>query len=138
MKWTKYQHGNETRKWIFKRYFLLNHFQDMRTSSKGVYSYRLYRIAYVPIIYHVKIISKANLFLKEYEKYFYKRKKFREEIAKRCSQKTTFVKKTNNSRVYSLRVVRIVPFAGKALKALEPYAGKLAQPVPTILSGYGS
>jgi hypothetical protein len=32
----------------------------------------------------------------------------------------------SNSRVCSLQVVRIVPFAGKALKVLEPYAGKLA------------
>lgn len=102
MKWAKYQHGNKTRKWIFRRYFLLNHFQDIRTSTNGIYSYRLFRIAYVPIIYHVKVISKANPFLKEFEKYFYKRKKFREENAKRCSQKTTFVKKTTKGRV-SLR-----------------------------------
>ena len=98
-KWAKYQHGNKTYKWIFKRYFLLNHFQDIRTSPKGIYSYRLYRIGYVPIIYHVKIKSKANPFLKENEKYFYVRKKWKEDIAKKCEQKTTFVKKIPNSRV---------------------------------------
>jgi RNA-directed DNA polymerase len=101
-KWAKYQHGNKTYKWIFKRYFLLNHFQDIRTSPKAIYSYRLYRIGYVPIIYHVKIKSKANPFLKENEKYFYLRKKWKEDMAKKCQQKTTFVKKIPNSRV-SLR-----------------------------------
>jgi RNA-directed DNA polymerase len=101
-KWAKYQHGNQNRSWIFRRYFLNNHFQDMRTSSKGVYSYRLYRIGYVPIKYHVKIKSKANPYFKEYDNYFYARKKWREDLAKDCSQKTTFVKKISNNRV-SLR-----------------------------------
>ena len=92
-KWTKYQHGNKTWSWIFKRYFLLNHFQDRRTTAKGIYSYRLYRIAFVPIIYHVKVKSAANPFLKEGEKYFFVRKKWRKDIAEKCRQKTTFVKK---------------------------------------------
>ena len=92
-KWTKYQHGNKTWSWIFKRYFLLNHFQDRRTTAKGIYSYRLYRIAFVPIIYHVKVKSAANPFLKESEKYFFVRKKWRKDIAEKCRQKTTFVKK---------------------------------------------
>lgn len=98
-RWAKYQHGNQNRSWIYKRYFLNNHFQDMRISNKGIYSYRLYRIAYVPINYHVKIKSKANPHLKEFDKYFLKRKKWRENLAKQCSQKTTFVKKVTNNRV---------------------------------------
>jgi hypothetical protein len=50
----------------------------------------------------VKIKSKANPYFKEYDNYFYARKKWREDLAKDCSQKTTFVKKISNNRV-SLR-----------------------------------
>jgi len=98
-RWAKYQHGNKNRIWIHKRYFLNNHFSDVRFSPKAVYSYRLYRIAYVPVRYHIKIKSNANPYYKEYEKYFFKRKKWREDTAKECKQKTTFVKKVTNSRV---------------------------------------
>jgi RNA-directed DNA polymerase len=98
-RWAKYHHGNKNRKWIHKRYFLNNHFSDMRISSKGIYSYRIYRIARVPIRYHVKIKRKASPYLPEYDIYFFKRKKWRENLAKECGQKTTFVKKITNSRV---------------------------------------
>jgi RNA-directed DNA polymerase len=48
--------------------------------------------------------AKANPFLPEYERYFYKRTKWREDLAKECKQITTFMsnKYSNNSRV-SLR-----------------------------------
>jgi RNA-directed DNA polymerase len=52
----------------------------------------------------VKIKSDANPFLPEFDKYFFQRKKWREDLARECKQITTFGdKKTNfNSRV-SLR-----------------------------------
>lgn len=102
-RWAKYQHGNKNRSWIHKRYFLDNHFSDRRISAKGVYSYRLYQIDRIPISYHMKIKSKANPYFSEYDKYFFKRRKFREELAKLCEQKTTFVKRVTNSRVSSRR-----------------------------------
>jgi len=103
-RWAKYQHGNKNRWWIYWRYFTDKHFTDIRAAKKGIQSYRLYRISYVPIRYHVKIKSNANPFLPEFDKYFFKRKKWRGDLAKECKQITTFVKKeTNfNSRV-SLR-----------------------------------
>jgi len=103
-RWAKYQHGNKNRWWIYWRYFTDKHFTDIRVAKKGIQSYRLYRISYVPIRYHVKIKSNANPFLPEFDKYFFKRKKWRGDLAKECKQITTFVKKeTNfNSRV-SLR-----------------------------------
>jgi len=103
-RWAKHQHGNKNRWWIYWRYFTDNHFTDKRTSKKGIQNYRLYRISYVPIRYHVKIKSNANPFLTEFDKYFFQRKKWREDLAKECKQITTFGdKKTNiNSRV-SLR-----------------------------------
>jgi len=102
-RWAKYQHANKNRWWIFHRYFHHNHFTDRRTSSKGVTNYRLYRIAYVPIRYHVKVKSNANPFLPEFDKYFDQRKNWRIQLASESKQITTFVdKETNNSRV-SLR-----------------------------------
>jgi hypothetical protein len=49
----------------------------------------------------VKIKSDANAFLPEYDKYFFQRQKWREDLVKICKQNTTFdAKETNiNSRV---------------------------------------
>jgi len=101
-RWAKYQHGNKNRWWIYRRYFTNNHFTDIRTGKKGAIAHRLYRIAYVPIRYHVKVKSKANPFLQEWDIYFFKRRKWREDLAKQCRQITKFAVndfKTNNSRV---------------------------------------
>ncbi len=93
--------------------------------KKGIEHNRLYRIAYVPIRYHVKVKSNANPYLPEFDKYFFKRTKWREDLAKECKQVTTFVmQETINHGRVSLR--------GIALKGLEPYAGKLAR---TVLRG---
>ena len=103
-RWAKYQHGNRNRWWIYWRYFTNNHFTDKREGKKKVQCHRLYRISYVPIRYHVKIKSNANPYLPEFDKYFFQRLKWREDLAKECNQITTFdVKETKiNSRV-SLR-----------------------------------
>ena len=99
-KWATRQHGGKGHRWVFKRYFLGNHFSDKRVSSKGVYSYRLYKIGRVPIRYHVKVSQKANPYLPEFDSYFEKRKFFRKRLAVECKQYTTFVCKVNsNSRV---------------------------------------
>ncbi len=100
-RWAKYQHGNKNRRWIHRRYFLNTHFTDSRTSDKGKDVYRLYRIAHVPIRYHVKIRSLANPYLPEYDKYFFQRKARREILAKECKQITTFndTETNTNSRV---------------------------------------
>jgi len=89
-RWAKYQHGNKNRWWIYHRYFHNNHFTDQRIKPKGIEHNRLFRIGYVPIKYHVKVKAKANPFLKEYDKYFFQRTKWREDIAKECKQITTF------------------------------------------------
>jgi RNA-directed DNA polymerase len=96
-KWAKYQHGNKNRWWIFKRYFTDNYFTDYRTSRNGVVGYRLYRIAYVPIRYHVKIRSNANPFLPEFDRYFFHRQNRRREVAKECKQITTFNETETNT-----------------------------------------
>jgi len=103
-RWAKYQHGNKNRWWIYHRYFHDNHFTDHRTTPKGTEHNRLYRIAYVPVRYHVKVKAGANPFLEEYDNYFYQRTRWREELAKECKQITTFIsnKDSKNSRV-SLR-----------------------------------
>jgi RNA-directed DNA polymerase len=78
-RWAKYQHRNKN---------------------------RLYRIAYVPIRYHVKVKASANPFLPEFDGYFYNRTKWREQLAKECKQITTFISNENsdNSRVTPRRV----------------------------------
>ena len=103
-RWAKYQHGNKNRWWIYHRYFHDNHFTDQRTGKKGIENYRLYRIAYVPIQYHVKVKATANPFLPEYDQYFCNRTKRRAVLTKECRQITIFItnKNSNNSRV-SLR-----------------------------------
>jgi RNA-directed DNA polymerase len=97
----KHQHGNKNRWWIYRRYFTDNHFTDKRVGKKGTQHHRLYRISYVPIRYHVKIKSKANPFMPEFDKYLFQRQKWREDLAKVCKQITTFVQieTKNNSRV---------------------------------------
>lgn len=107
-RWAKYQHGNKNRWWIYWRYFTKNHFTDKRVGKKGVQCHRLYRISYVPIRYHVKVKSDSNPFLPEYDKYFFQRRKWRDDLAKICKQNTTFdAKETKiNSRV-SLRRDRL-------------------------------
>jgi RNA-directed DNA polymerase len=105
-RWAKYQHGNKNRWWIYHRYFHDNHFTDTRITKKGTEVNRLYRIAYVPIRYHVKVKSGANPFLPEFEGYFYYRTKWREQLAIECKQITTFMsnKNSNYSRVTPHRV----------------------------------
>jgi len=105
-RWAKYQHGNKNRRWIYRRYFLNTHFTDARKARNGLSYQRLYRIAHVPIRYHVKIRSQANPYLQEYDQYFFLRKAKREILAKECKQITTFSgKETNvNSRVSLHRV----------------------------------
>jgi RNA-directed DNA polymerase len=100
-RWAKYQHGNKNRWWIFHRYFHDNHFTDLRITKKGIEHNRLFRIAYVPIQYHIKVKAKANPFLKEYDNYFYQRTKWREDLAIECKQITTFMsnKDSKNSWV---------------------------------------
>ena len=100
-RWAKYQHGNNNRWWIYHRYFQDNHFTDQRTTPKGIEHNRLYRIAYVPIQYHVKVKARANPFLAEYDNYFFQRTRRREDLAKECKQITTFIsnKNSSNSRV---------------------------------------
>jgi RNA-directed DNA polymerase len=99
-KWANKQHGNKSHKWIYCRYFLNNNFSDTRISSKGTYEYRLYKIGYVPVRYHVKIPGNANPYLPEFDQYFAHRKKCRSSLTIECKQITTFVHKvTNNSRV---------------------------------------
>jgi RNA-directed DNA polymerase len=92
-RWAKYQHGNKNRWWIFRRYFTNNHFTDIRAGKKGAIAHRLYRIAYVPIRYHVKVKANANPFLEEWDPYFFKRRKWREDLAKQCRQNTKFAVK---------------------------------------------
>ncbi len=54
--------------------------------------------------HHVKVKSKANPFLPEFDKYFFKRTKWREDLAKECKQVTTFVmQETINHGRVSLR-----------------------------------
>jgi RNA-directed DNA polymerase len=96
-KWAKYRHSNKNRWWIFRRYFRDNHFTDSKTTSEGLVCYRLYRIAYVPIRYHVKIRSNANPFLPEFDRYFFQRQKRRREVALECKQITKFSVTDNNT-----------------------------------------
>lgn len=103
-RWAKHQHGNKNRWWIYRRYFTNNHFTDKRVGKKGIQGHRLYRIAYVPIRYHVKTKSNANPYLPEFDKYFFQRRKWREDLAKECKQITTFdVKETIINNRVSLR-----------------------------------
>jgi len=95
-RWAKYQHGNKNRWWIFHRYFQNKHFTDRVRTGKGVTNYRLYKVSKIPIVYHVKVKSKANPYLPEFDKYFYQRTKWREDRAQNCKQKTTFVSSNND------------------------------------------
>ena len=98
-RWAKYQHGNQNRWWIYHRYFHDNHFTDQRISKKGIENHRLYRISYVLIRYHVKVKGHTNPFLQEYDRYYFNRTKWRENLAKECKQITTFM--SNNGSSYS-------------------------------------
>ena len=105
-RWAKYQHGNKNRWWIFWRYFTNNHFTDKVETKKRTVYYRLYRISYVPIRYHVKIKRNANPYMPEFDEYFSRRQKWREHLARECKQITTFV---NNDTEINSRVTRHSP-----------------------------
>ena len=101
-KWAKHQHGNKNRRWIFNRYFQHNHITDTCITKKGRTIIRLYRIAYVPIRYHVKIRAAASPFFPEFDEYFEKRKNIRAKIALLSQQKTVILEsKTTKKKVYS-------------------------------------
>lgn len=89
--WAKYQHGNHNRRWLFLRYFKDNHFTDKYVTRKGSTVVRLFRIAYVPIKYQVKIRAKANPYLQEFDEYFRKRRYMRQKEACNSRQKTVFL-----------------------------------------------
>jgi RNA-directed DNA polymerase len=90
MRWANYQHSNKNRRWIYRRYFCNNHFTDARETRYGLTYHRLYRIGNVPIRYHVKISSHANLYLPEFDMYFFQRKIRRKFLAEECKQITNF------------------------------------------------
>ena len=73
------------------KYFHGNLLTDQRITKNGIEYNRLLRIVYVPIKYHVKVKAKANPFLQEYDRYFYQRTKWRDNLAKECKQITTFI-----------------------------------------------
>jgi len=98
-KWAKYQHGNQNRRWIFNRYFKNNHISDRYQTKNELATIRLYRIAYVPIDYQVKIRAVANPYLPEFDKYFKNRIRKRKQLAQKCQQKTILLEKKTNSRV---------------------------------------
>jgi len=77
-----------------------------RITKNETENYRLYRIGYVPVRYHVKVKAEANPFLPEFDQYFFNRTKRRAELAKECKQITTFIpcKDRKNSRVTLRRV----------------------------------
>ena len=89
-RWAKSQHANQNIWWIYHRYFKNNHFSDSCKTKTGNKTHRLYKIAKVPIKYHIKIKSKANPYLKEFDTYFYGRKREKEKIAKQSKQITIF------------------------------------------------
>jgi len=66
--------------------------------------------------------AKANPFLSEYDKYFYQRTKWRENIAKECKQITTF-------RLNKIVITVGSHLAVLAFKVPELYVGKLARTV---------
>ena len=77
-----------------------------RITKNETENYRLYRIGYVPVRYHVKVKAEANPFLPEFDEYFSDRTKRRAELAIECKQITTFMtsKASKNSRVTLRRV----------------------------------
>ncbi len=89
-RWAKKEHANRNIWWIYHRYFTENHFSDSWKSNAGLKKHRLYKIAMVPIKYHIKIKAKANPYLKSYHKYFYSRQKHREQSRRICKQNTSF------------------------------------------------
>ena len=109
-RWAKHQHGNKNRRWIYRRYFNNTYFTDTRESNNGLAYHRLYRIAYVPIRYHVKIRSHANPYLPEDDKYYSQRQIWRGILAKECKQITTFSDTETNVNSW-------VSLHGKCLKS---------------------
>ncbi len=89
-RWAKNEHANQNIWWIYHRYFKGFHFSDTCKNKKESKTHRLYKIARVPIKYHIKIRANANPYLKEFDKYFYGRQKDRLKIADNCKQITSF------------------------------------------------
>ncbi|MEA3444507.1 MAG: hypothetical protein U9R19_07240 [Bacteroidota bacterium] len=71
----------------------------------------------------MKVKSNAKPFVPEFDKYFFQRQKWRENLAKVCKQITTFVEMETEKNISQGSLRRLA--VGK-IKVPEPYAGKLA------------
>jgi RNA-directed DNA polymerase len=96
--WCKRRHPNKAWKWIKAKYFSASDelctFATLELMKKGkkVKIYKLFRAGKVPIIRHKKIISQANPYKREDEKYYIQRRAKLKQVAKKAKQKCVIFK----------------------------------------------
>jgi RNA-directed DNA polymerase len=117
-KWCKHRHPNKPWKWIRAKYFWasgeLCTFSSVRPMAKQkVRINKLFRLGYIPIIRHVKVISMANPFDKANENYFKKRYKELKVKSLKVKQKCTILKKLTETNKTLLDLWSIQPESRK-------------------------
>jgi RNA-directed DNA polymerase len=100
-RWCKRRHPTKPWKWIKDKYFSASGesctFASVEIrNGKQVKIHKLFRAGKVPIIRHTKIKSSANPFVREDEKYLYKRRKELEVKSEKTKQKCIFRKEKQN------------------------------------------
>ena len=81
VKWLRRQHSNKSAKWMREKYFrhpllqILCFHAIVREGRKKPSLLKLFKLAQVPIVRHVKIRADANPFMEDYQDYFTQRDK---------------------------------------------------------------
>jgi len=96
--WCKRRHPNKLWKWIKAKYFSASGERctfaalELMKNGKKAKIYKLFRAGKVPIIRHKKIISKANPYKREDEKYYTNRRADLKKESKKVKQECVIVK----------------------------------------------
>jgi RNA-directed DNA polymerase len=130
IKWAERRHPTKRRGWIWRKYFTAARVRGILSTKifnhkKHCFEiYCLYSLSYVPIIRHVKIRSKANPFLAEYDKYFAERTKKRIQQRELVRQQTHYFEQNVNKSTKSGTCQQI-----QAFEMPEPDIAKVVCPV---------
>jgi RNA-directed DNA polymerase len=101
LKWAKQQHPNKKIHWIWDKYFSSGNrngrFSEQVNGKDGkMRSFQLFEIGFVPIRRFVKVLSGANPFDENFDKYFAQRHKEKRKAAEISHQKCIYLLNTIN------------------------------------------
>lgn len=89
--WSLRRHPNKGKKWVAKKYFKTTSYSNWvfygKTSGKKGKDVHLIKACKTPIVRHVLIKGKANLYDPEWDEYFFRREKFKKDRKRLLSKR---------------------------------------------------